>query len=282
MDTASLLNENDRSIASEALGMIQLTPRGPSTSSVFDQLFASAQIAKATRTAAAFPHHHLTSALVFRDHLLTVLCKVVWLNNHREPENLDSQSWISFAATDIVTFHVLIRSLFDELASLASGVAPQGGVNRDSFAKLRTWLRTGPDNVHKLGEDLANVILDCEWFESLRRVRDDLVHHGAQTFVFPEPGRILFQIHLGPSALVQMPKAVMFNESVVDFTTYSALTMARLMVFLDAFSEVVFTMSDDVRSVRNAGVGSIHPGLGILAFWLQDLLDGQARGHLEG
>jgi hypothetical protein len=105
--------------------------------------------------------------------------------------------WRWFASCDIDLFHVEIRSIFDYLASIIKLVSDSPGqVSDKSFRKLRNWVTKGKSEL-KVGNDLAQLLLHCDWFDGLREVRDTLVHRGGFTLVFPEKSRILFQVYRG-------------------------------------------------------------------------------------
>jgi hypothetical protein len=266
------LDDADRGAAEALLQAIHKADDGYYTASPFDRLFGAAHVTRFVAEANRFPYGHLVAATEHFRHLTTLVYKVAWLAERRAAAELDDITWMYFCGSDILTFHIVMRSLFDEVSAIAAQVAMKKGVVPDtSFHRLRKWVDENTRSDTVLGSRLAEAIRSCDWFDELRDVRGDLVHHSAQTLVFLEPGRVLFQVHVGPSPKILIP-SVMFNDDVVDFTTYSALLMARLATFLDRFAEAVFVVAPYFDEEKEGSTQSVNPGLGVLQTWLQALL----------
>ena len=260
----------EREIAETALRHIRSDNGSFYTSSDFDQLYAQVSLAQAVGNLAWPPYRHVISVVELHGNLLTILLKLSWLNARRE-DGLDDTSWMFFAASDIVAFHVFLRCLFDEVAGMVREMATKPGVVPESFHDIQRWLGKRVANRGVLGEELADAITSCDWFEDVRELRDDLLHRGARTIVFPERGRILFQVHVGTNRRVLVPPA-MFNENIADFAPYSALVMAKLGLFLDQVARVLLGTVESLRVTGPAAIHHGHPGLGVLADWLRALV----------
>lgn len=139
----------------------------------------------------------------------------------------------------------------------------------ESFRKLRQWL-TNPGNRVRLGEDVAELVLSCVWFDSLRLVRDSIVHKGARAVVLPQLDRIGFQIdsmnlvglHLRP---------VMLTENLVDLELYAALHLGQTIGFLETLAETVLVRH--AVPAMTAEMRACHPAFGILKGWITRLSD---------
>lgn len=244
--------------------MIQEEDGGFYTSSEFDQLLARLSIAHASDTLASLAYRQVVSVFELQANLLTILYKLQWLSAQRD-HGLDDVTWMYFAASDVVAFHVVLRSLFDEVAEVAGCLAIQYGVVPQSFHKLQQWI-SKPGNRNRLGEPVAGVIASCDWFDAVRELRDDLVHRAATAIVFPHVDRILFQIHLGANRRVLI-KPVMFNEHVADFTLYAAHVMVRLVAFLEQFAIAIMATDPVLADMTPMSIKRGHPGLGVLRAW---------------
>ncbi len=249
------LDGADRLAAETFLKAIEKTDDGFYTSSTFDKLFGAAHMTRAVGKPIHFPHQHLVAATRHFGHLATLIHKIAWLAERRAAGELDDGMWMYFCGSDILTFHIIMRSLFDEVSAMASRLAARKGTVPESFDGLKKWLSKNARNKSELGLELAEAVGSCDWFEEMREVRDDLVHRSAQTIVFLEQRQVLFQVHVGPKRKILIPP-VMFNENVVDFTAYSALLMARLATFLNRFAMAVFAVINDFDEEQDL---SIHP-----------------------
>jgi hypothetical protein len=187
-----------------------------------------------------------------------------------ESGGLTDGEWRMFAASDIDLFHFSIRSAFDSIAKLivkASG--SPGQAPKDSFNALRKWILKYPDRRTKFGEDLAEVILACEWFDPLRDIRDDIVHESAKNLTFQEPGKILFML-LPPHNAHHFIREVMFNENVVDFELYAGFYYGYLISFLEEVASII------IERLRLSGpeilTRTSHSGLRVLLEWMNRLI----------
>lgn len=268
---ASRLDYTDRVAIEALLKEIRKSDDRYYTSSLFDRLFGAAHVMRSAPDASRFPYRHLVEANEHFNHLITLIYKIAWLADRRATGELDDVTWMYFCSSDILTFHTVMRSLFDEVSAVAAQLATRSNVVPDKgFHRLRKWATNEVKSNSLLGETLAESIRGCDWFDDLRDLRDDLVHRSARTIVFLEPDRILFQVHVSLSQRIIIP-SVMFNANVVDFPKYAALMMARLAVFLDRFAAGVFAAS--YLNLEGAEpVQSFHVGLGVLKTWLQSFL----------
>src|SRR5262249_49384658 len=147
-----------------------------------------------SRVDAVLPHLHAVANRL--TDLRTSAMKLAWLLQRRDADELDPMMWMFFASGDVTFFFTTVRSLFDHLAQAITAAAPQpGGVPR-SFNDLRNWAsRQDIDAGRQIGDAVVELVLACDWFDTLRSVRDALVHRDAQTIVFPTAPGIAFQVY---------------------------------------------------------------------------------------
>lgn len=201
--------------------------------------------------------------------LETIVLKLAWQRDLWSKGRLDEINWMMFAKCDINYFHVEFRSLFDHLPKIMSIVSDSPGqIKSRSFQKLRNWLAKSDKNVRKLGKDLAQLVLSCEWFDDLKAIRESLIHRGGFTLVFLEKDRILFQVHEGISRKVLIPE-VMFNKNVVDFELYAGLYLGYLIAYLEEVSEIILNRLN-LKSMGNPR--SYHSGLRVVSDWIKQFL----------
>lgn len=195
------------------------------------------------------------------------LCSIKTLFQKR----LDKESWMRFATINIKHFYIDYRSLFDFLAEAIGLVSDSPGQIPTSFNKLKKWINNKPNRVIKLGEDLAEVVRSCDWFEDLRDVRDSIIHKGALILVFPTKDKILFQIHdKNLKRKILEPKIIMNNENVADFELYAGLYIGYLIAYLEEVSELIISHLN--LSINKLTSKSYHKGLHIIYKWIEKVL----------
>lgn len=257
-----------------AVSLIRDDEDGTYLSSGFDQMAVSIVLSREE----GYPRA-LSAVLNSHRDIQTIAHKVRWLADRRDDGDLDQFVWMYFCTSDIVAFHVQMRSVFDYLARFLSSLSRKRGVAPETFDKLRRWIAK-PGRERLLGGEVAKVLGDCEWFEDLRAVRDDLVHRGADTVAFPEAGRILFQVHTGISRRVLIPE-VMFNDNVADFELYAGLLWARLVVFLEDLAAAL-VRAQLVTRAEPGEVKAYNSGLGYLREWANRLIDEEPQTSRRG
>lgn len=174
-----------------------------------------------------------------------VTSRLAWQKELWSLNKLDDNTWMSYASCDIDFFHIIIRSIFDYLAKIMKRVANQPEqVPDEGFNDLKNWLiKEGipdNDNLQRVGKELANIVLSCEWFDDIKNIRDLNIHQGGFTITFPEKSknRILFQVYKGVTGHISIPE-VMYNENVVDFELYAAVYFGYLSALLEVASKII-------------------------------------------
>lgn len=208
--------------------------------------------------------------------ILTLIYRINWQHRLLRQNKLDEASWREFAALDVDLFHIEIRSIFDYIAKSIKVVSekPQQ-VRGESFEELYNWLNKKPEaNIPKLGKDLASLVQSCQWFKTLRAVRDSTVHFGGFTFVLFREGRILFQVHQahptkGLDRKIAIPE-VMLSKYHADFELYAGLYLGYLIAYLENFSESIehrLSLHKIESTPR-----SYHGGLTVASKWIKKAL----------
>ena len=90
-----------------------------------------------------------------------------------------------YSQLDINHFHLILRSVFDYLASVIRTLAIHpdqvGSSTQCSFGDFQNKVLSNPTwAANKLGADLAEFISSCEWFNDVKKVRDSITHFGAE------------------------------------------------------------------------------------------------------
>lgn len=251
---------------------IQLDVGAPRVAGAFEQLGVKVHVARALgRRDLEGVYSELNAVSNRLADLRTIALKLDWMLGQRASGELDSVLWAMFASSDVNAFLTNVRSLFDHLARAMRAVAPQpGGIPRFSFEDLRKWsLRDDLDHGAQLGARLHQLIVGCEWFEELRALRDQLIHHDALTIVAPEEPGIVMQVYRRAQKLIDEP-ALLASPNAARFERLAAATMAQLHVLLD---QSAVAISDLVGAGQYEGSAqSIHYGLAVVAEWTDDYL----------
>src|SRR5437868_4258202 len=113
--SGSEIPPEDRTAAKSLLTSITADARGACTSTTFDELLIASRVARATQGKSGLPRGHLMGAQEAYQVVLTSIGKVAWLTQQRDNGHLPEELWIYFCASDVVMFHVMARSLLDEI-----------------------------------------------------------------------------------------------------------------------------------------------------------------------
>jgi hypothetical protein len=210
----------------------------------------------------------------------TLVERIEWSRTLWVDDQLDVGRWARFTALDIDSFHVTIRSLFDYAAYLLCLISDKPGqmpLPRDacsaltgqaSFQELRTWAAM-PSSGKRASARFIAAIRDCEWFETVREVRNTIIHYGGGSFVIHEKPTVAFQATRGGdhSYILSIPE-VMHNEHVVGFNLYAGLIYANLLDFLEEVGALIFDwLSVPLETVEERS-RSQHPGMRLGREWI--------------
>jgi hypothetical protein len=187
-----------------------------------------------------------------------------------EADELSDSLWMQFASCDVTLFHATLRSMFDFMAQMIKQLSSKPGQVPNSFEDLRNFVQNSSNRSNRVGETLSELIISCDWFSDIRKVRDSIVHRGGSTLVFPEKSKILFQVHEGFRNQIFIPE-VMENDNVVDFELYGGLILGYLYSFLEDFSGVAAHILK-FTDLRN-GSKTAHPGLDVVKKWITKVND---------
>lgn len=117
------------------------------------------------------------------------------------------------------------------------------------------------------------MIAGCDWFESLRDLRDALVHQHTKLIVYPFPERIEFNLLDGPNELISDPE-LLSNEGLVDFQYFATAVLSRLYCFVEDSSTCMMDRMPIQSEVRTGQ--SVYFAYGTVRGWIIELLD-----HIE-
>lgn len=257
----------DRSILRDALSLIKRDETRFFTDGKFVDLSSTIQLesSKSREINQLYRLTHYITQDVWN--LLTIISRLEWQKNLVAEDKLDSGRWSYFVAIDIYVFHSELRSIFDYIAKIIHLISNTPGKAK-SFERLKNWT-SNPKNAGKINKELSDFVSSCQWFDDIRTIRNNFIHDGAESLVFPSKGRILFLINTSGYQKISIPE-IMFNENVVDFELYAGLYMAYILTYLEKFSELVNKHLN--LNKFHLMAKSYHIGLGITQEWINKIL----------
>lgn len=207
-------------------------------------------------------HHDLWQTAV-------IVSRLHWLRDMALRQTLHQNLWRLYSSVDIEAMMTQMRSIMDYSAEVIDSFAPKPKQLPTSFRKLRESLG---DYASRLPAGVEPIVREAAWFDTVRAVRDALVHKGAEPLVFASASEgILFQIHIGAEDGMVRHPALMYNDNVVDFRRFAAWTFSGLLFYLDQLGHVLRTRFEPPA---NTGPSSSYcPGLSVLRDWMSGLLD---------
>lgn len=165
--------------------------------------------------------------------VLILTGRLEWMREQAEIDPRLETFWRYSSALDIEYFHVEVRSIMDYVAFIIRKISDAPGkvvcksVDKYacSFEKLFNWMEKDERNRHKLGADMASLILSAEWFKDIREVRDAIIHGGGESIVYLKPkDGIFFQLSKryshdakGRVSVVKFKEALMYSDEIIRF-----------------------------------------------------------------
>ena len=201
--------------------------------------------------------------------IATIALRMNWLRDRFERKELSYSYWLLFVATDVDLLHVELRSAFDYLARAISLVSDNPGqVATKSFRELKQWLEKSNENANRLGQDLASMVLSCDWFDDIRFARDTIVHKGGTTIIEIDGSRILFRVDRRPGRSLNLHPETMSKPGFTDFELYAGLYLGYLLAYLERFSMEV-TRRLRLEEFNWCEESYVHSGFGVVRGWIE-------------
>ena len=213
-------------------------------------------------------HQHVARDVL---NIETLIDRINWQQELWSSDRLTDRQLNVYTTADIDLFHVEFRSLFDYLARLICIVANKPGqVPTDSsFESLSNWAGNPDKNPSaKLGDDLVTVIKSADWFPLIRTVRNSNIHYGAETLVFYDKYRVLFQTYTGGGRdkIIDLPE-FMYNANIVDFELYAGVFYGYLIDYLEDVARAVYPRLGLTQ--REGGTRHHNPGIVTARRWME-------------
>jgi hypothetical protein len=199
--------------------------------------------------------------------LLNICHQANWQKTMTIQRNLDYFHNMKYGAVLADAFLTRYRSTYDTIAKAFCAISKYPNQAPESFTDLRNKDKND-NNVRLFGKELARLIQDCDWYDQMVEVRDDVVHRNAITSGFMA-SKILFQVTKRFKNKIDFPE-VMFNENLVDFELYAAVHISNTLWFLEEFARIGYDILQPIgySSERHRN----HDGFGVLKEWIERVL----------
>ena len=219
------------------------------------------------------PHRAAKRLLLIHTDLLNIatvsirlIMQQLWRKGECKPQ-ISDELWRHFASADIDLFFSKYRSIFDNIAQLIKTISGQSLPH--SFNDLVRKTKSGS---LPLDSRYVQLILECDWFETIKNIRDSIEHQAAESNVDYNNDRVLFMVssldsgftHVPGKSLIDMPEIK--EDSFSNFELFAGIYVGYLIWFLESISSLV---NEDSRLTVLNTDKSYHPGFGIIRTWIQ-------------
>ncbi|MCW7503571.1 hypothetical protein [Leptospira paudalimensis] len=185
----------------------------------------------------------------------------------------------SFTTLDIEYSHIVIRSLFDNLALLISATATKKGQLPDSYSDLSEFVnKKSIKFVELTNEPLYLLLKEYQtWFLSLKEIRDDIIHRNYNSMVF---GNLEEDIYFWIKNRKDRNRIketypyynlIRYNlHDVLSYSKYSGINFALTINLMEEISENIIEYSIKKELSYNTGLSS--EGFGTALIWMNNVL----------
>ena len=200
--------------------------------------------------------------------MATLIDRLAWMKKRSMSEHDFEDRWRDYAAVDIQSFHVELRSAMDHITEIIRLFSNKPGQVTDtgSFRKLLNWLANNKDRIQP---EVASLTLAQEkWFTEVRNVRDHLVHKGGATIVFGDAADgILFQVFdTSFRGLISNPY-ILYNDKVAYFDKYVAFYFSYFISYLEDLSKFYVQTFESQMNPPNAK--NYASGFAVIIGWIE-------------
>jgi hypothetical protein len=139
-----------------------------------------------------------------------------------------------------------------------------------NFAGIKQWLKEDVDSKRRqsLGFDIAEIIETTAWYDEVSTVRNNLIHKGAHTLVFPQPEEgILFQVYGKGYEQLANNNFYIVENNIASFERYAVLYLSHLLIFLEHFAVPLRHKLSYIGDTSNAKF--LSPGFDVLVQWIE-------------
>jgi hypothetical protein len=190
----------------------------------------------------------------------------LWRSNECKPR-IGDELCRYFVSADIDLFFSKYRSVFDNIAQLIKTISR--GSLPSSFHELMKKAKTGKLS---LGMEYVQLILKCNWFETLKNFRDSIEHDAAETNVDYNRERVLFMISSLDAGYTQLPGKDLIDipeireNNFSNFELFAGIYIGYLIWFLEELSKLI---TKDLGFNLSSTDRCLHPGYRTIRTWIQ-------------
>lgn len=203
---------------------------------------------------------------------ISVVIHRIDLLNKCISQKMYSELWHLYLPVDIDMFHIQVRSILDNIAKMIDLTAKKKNQIPNTFDSLFNKI---DKQVNLLEPDIINLVKKNNWYEPVRKVRDDLVHNDGRTIVFKEESdRILFQVYSNSMKRIIKDSRVMVDENMANFKSYVAIILANLFGLLN---DLTMLLLKKYNAKLTQGCFLMLPGYKVMLEWFQEFKDSNLK-----
>lgn len=245
------------------------------SSDVYESSYRSSIKDATLKRNCAIMHKQLGRIKEDLDTLLTMCAQASWQKRMVREGHLDTFDNMLYGTALADAFITKYRSAYDTIAMAFRALTKSPDEAYLSFTDLRN-VNNNKNILRVYGNDLTQLIRECDWYDLLVTVRDEIVHRSLKSKGFMH-ARILFQItklDRNKNQLVNLIdiREVMANKNLVDFELYAAVNIAYTFWLLEKFAEIGYSILKPVKSDNAKGAKKLYPGLDVFNDSLERVL----------
>ncbi len=171
--------------------------------------------------------------------------ELVYQNTHTNLLKDKDMLWIS---CDIETYFMLLRSIADSLAIIICKSSRFSGQVPASFNKLKECILKHQDRIEK---EFYNLFVndDVSWFDELKDIRDNIIHHNANTIIYKNQNSYYFSINLGGKNIIKSTN----KKDISPIFEYLKELTISVLHFMDSTAKAIcaiFLNTDVLKSKK--------------------------------
>jgi len=205
------------------------------------------------------------------DLLDSLVHRLIFYRENHEEFDFDPRLLNRYITVDLESFHVVYRSLFDHIAIILFKICDQPGqFEITSFQSQREKILNNEGFRDRIGNNIFDLILYCDWFDEIRSIRNGLVHHGRWIEYMIRDDYFLINADQELERLDSIPRDI-FQDGWLIAELYLGLVMVYLHSYLDQLEEKCFQRLNFPRHACNTG--REHPIINNYYQWMSQLTE---------
>ncbi|MFZ0895479.1 MAG: hypothetical protein WAZ77_13360 [Candidatus Nitrosopolaris sp.] len=205
--------------------------------------------------------------------IATVCHRIIWQQTLRDERRLDDELWRFYGSADVDLFFGKHRSILDNITQVIKTTTSVPRTVPQSFNDLRTWVKN-PTNKRLIHDKYIKLIESCDWFNSIKNIRDSIEHDGAETVVDYDRNNVLFKVSSLGTSLTNLPEKSIINipeitvkNDFLNLELFAGIYTGYLISFLEELAKLVYQEFGSHELDKESK--NYHPGFMIIRTWIE-------------